>query len=71
MKTSYYGNLKNINLNENVPVAISGDEGKIAKFNGRAMKKLSPYTFFRKWKKQKRTLKKVTKMAFLGHQHTK
>ena len=56
MKTSYYANLKKIDLNENMPVAISGDEGKIVGFEGRAMRSLSPYTFFRKWKEKENNI---------------
>ena len=50
MKTSYYDNLKNIDINKYIPVAISGDEGKIVGFQGKAMRELSPYPFFKKWK---------------------
>lgn len=50
MKTSYYSNLNKIDHSQFEPVAISGDEGKLVGFHGRAMRKLSPYTFFKKWK---------------------
>ncbi len=50
MKTSYYANLRNLDLTKNVPVAISGDEGKLAGFEGKGMRKLSPYPFFKIWK---------------------
>ena len=52
MKTSYYANLKNIDKAQFEPIAISGDEGKLAGFEGRAFRKLSPYCFFRKWKEK-------------------
>ncbi len=50
MKTSYYANVKKIDKSQFEPVAISGDEGKLVGFTGRALRKLSPYPFFRKWK---------------------
>ncbi len=50
MKTSYYARLKNIDTSKFTPIAISGDEGKLVGFVGRAERKLSPYTFFKKWK---------------------
>lgn len=56
MKTSYYSNLKNIDTNVYVPVAISGDEGKLVGFVGRSMWKLSPYYFFKKWKARENQL---------------
>ena len=52
MKTSYYANLERIDRSKFEPVAISGDEGKMVNFEGRALRKLSPYTFFRKWKEK-------------------
>ncbi len=52
MKTSYYSNLKKIDTSKFEPVAISGDEGKLVGFEGRSYRKLSPYTFFRKWKEK-------------------
>lgn len=52
MKTSYYANLKKIDMTKYEPVAISGDEGKLAGFEGRSCRNLSPYTFFRKWKEK-------------------
>ncbi len=50
MKTSYYAKLKSIDKTKYIPVAISGDGGKIVNFNGTSHKELSPYPFFRKWK---------------------
>ena len=50
MKTSYYANVKKIDKSQFEPVAISGDEGKLVGFAGRALRNLSPYPFFRKWK---------------------
>ncbi len=50
MKTSYYANLRNIDLTQNVPIAISVDSGRLAKFRGKSMKCLSPAPFFKKWK---------------------
>ncbi len=52
MKTSYYARLNKIDINTYQPIAISGDEGKLVGFQGRAMRKLSPYRFFRKWKEK-------------------
>lgn len=52
MKTSYYARLKGIDQSKYTPVAISGDEGKLVGFVGRAERTLSPYTFFRKWKEK-------------------
>ena len=56
MKTSYYANLKKIDKNIYQPIAISGDEGKMVGFVGRAERELSPYTFFKKWKAQENEL---------------
>lgn len=56
MKTSYYSNLKHIDTNVYVPIAISGDEGKLVGFTGRAMRKLSPYSFFIRWKARENQL---------------
>lgn len=50
MKTSYYANLKNIDIKKYIPVAISGDEGRLVGFQGKAMRELSPYPFYKKWK---------------------
>ena len=50
MKTSYYTNLKKIDQTRYIPIAISGDEGKLIGFQGIAHKELSPYPFFREWK---------------------
>ena len=52
MKTSYYANLKSIDQQQYIPVAISGDEGKLVGFEGRARRDLSPYYFFKKWKEK-------------------
>ena len=52
MKTSYYANLKKIDTSKFEPVAISGYEGKMVGFEGRGFRKLSPYSFFRKWKER-------------------
>ena len=58
MKTSYYANLKNIDQQHFAPVAISGDEGKLVGFVGKARRDLSPYTFFRKWKEKEVEIQK-------------
>ena len=50
MKTSYYANLKNIDKAKFTPIAISGDCGKLVGFEGVALRELSPYPFFKKWK---------------------
>ena len=56
LKTSYYAKLNKIDLSKFQPVAISRDEGKLVGFDGRAMKKLSPFTFFKKWKETEEAL---------------
>ena len=50
MKTSYYANLKNIDMQNHVPVSISVDSGKLASFKGKTFKGLSPAPFLKKWK---------------------
>ena len=50
MKTSYYANLNKIDMSKYTPVAISGDAGKLVGFEGMALRELSPYPFFKKWK---------------------
>ena len=50
MKTSYYLRRNKIDKTKFQPIAISGDEGKLAGFEGRGCRKLSPYPFYRKWK---------------------
>lgn len=59
MKTSYYARLKGLDQTKYVPVAISGDEGKLVGFEGRAERKLSPYTFFRKWNERKKEIEAI------------
>ncbi len=59
MKTSYYARLKTIDTKKYVPIAISGDEGKIVGFEGLAQRRLSPYTFFRKWKERETEIEKL------------
>lgn len=51
MKTSYYSRLNKIDKSQYEPIAISGDEGKLVGFEGKGCRKLSPYPFYRKWKK--------------------
>ncbi len=50
MKTSFYYNLDFIDQKKYKPIAISGDEGKLAGFKGKSMPSLSPYPFYKKWK---------------------
>ena len=50
MKTTYYANLNKIDMSKYTPVAISGDAGKLVGFEGMALRELSPYPFFKKWK---------------------
>ena len=50
MKTTYYANLNKIDMSKYTPVAISGDAGKLVGFEGMALRELSPYPFFRRWK---------------------
>lgn len=59
MKTSYYARLNRIDKSIYEPIAISGDEGKIVGFTGRAMKKLSPFKFYRKWKANEEMIKEM------------
>ncbi|MBP3431448.1 MAG: hypothetical protein J6K39_01150 [Clostridia bacterium] len=58
MKTSYYANLRKIDKTQFEPIAISGDEGKLVGFEGRAFRNLSPYTFFKKWKKRENEIER-------------
>lgn len=56
MKTSYYARLKQVDQSKYTPIAISGDEGKLVGFVGRTEKRLSPYTFFWKWKETEKQI---------------
>lgn len=71
MKTSYYANLKKIDVKKYSPVAISGDEGKMVGFEGRAMKSLSPYNFFRKWKAREVEIENLWQSKKLSEQEYK
>ena len=64
MKTSYYARLNGLDTTKFVPIAISGDEGKLVGFEGRAERKLSPYTFFRKWKDRENEIEALKKRYF-------
>lgn len=68
MKTSYYANLKRIDTKKYSPVAISSDEGKMVGFEGRAMRNLSPYSFFRKWKAREIEIDKLWQSKMLSEQ---
>ncbi len=59
MKTSYYAKLKNIDTTKYLPIAISGDEGKLVGFQGRAERKLSPYSFFKSWKARENEIEEM------------
>lgn len=59
MKTSYYAKLKNIDTTKYLPIAISGDEGKLVGFQGRAERKLSPYSFFKSWKARENEIEEI------------
>lgn len=68
MKTSYYANLKKIDKNIYQPIAISGDEGKMVGFVGRAERRLSPYTFFKKWKDRETQIEEAYKTKSIDEQ---
>lgn len=66
MKTSYYARLRQIDKSKYEPIAISGDEGKLVGFVGHTEKRLSPYTFFRKWKNNESQLEEALKIGIIN-----
>ncbi len=53
MKTSYYSRFNKIDASQFVPVAISGDEGRIVGFTGKSMRNLSPTHFLKNGRKKR------------------
>lgn len=68
MKTSYYARLNQVDKAKFTPIAISGDEGKLVGFVGRAERSLSPYTFFKKWKEKETQIEEAYKTKSIDEQ---